>query len=178
MRPIAAELDEKEEYPWAVMKAMKDADLHGVWIPKEYGGHGAGIMNLCLVVEELSRACGGVGVAYAVNALGSLPMLLGGTDEQKQRWLPKIAKGDDLIAFCLSEKDAGSDAGSLTTSATKQTDGTYLINGDKKWTTNGGAANLYTVFTRTDPTKEGPRGLTAFIVEKGMEGFSIGKLRR
>ena len=174
VRPIAAKLDETEEYPWEILKRLKEANLHGVWIPKEYGGQGAGILNLCIVVEELSRACGGVGVAFAVNALGSLPILLGGTEEQKKKWLPRIASGDDLIAFCLSEKDAGSDAGSLQTRAAKQPDGTYVINGDKKWTTNGGAANIYTVFTRTDPTKEGPRGLSAFIVQKGEPGFTIG----
>jgi alkylation response protein AidB-like acyl-CoA dehydrogenase len=89
VRPIAAELDRTAEYPWPVVRALQEAGLMGVWIPKEYGGHGAGILNLCLVVEELSKACGGVGVVYAVNALGSFPMILGGTEEQKKKYLPE-----------------------------------------------------------------------------------------
>ena len=117
MRPPAAEYDRKQEYPWEVHNAIRDAHLSGVWIPKEYGGEGGGVLNLCLVVEQFSRACGGMGVGYAVNALGSFPILLNGTDEQKQRWLPSIASGEKLISFALSEKDAGSDAGSMTTKA-------------------------------------------------------------
>ena len=102
MRPVAAKYDVAQEYPWEVQKAIKKAGLSGVWIPKEYGGLGGGVLDLCLVVEEFSRACGGMGVGYAVNALGSFPILVGGTDEQKQRWLPGIAAGDALVAFGLS----------------------------------------------------------------------------
>lgn len=172
--PIASELDQTGEYPWAAIRALQEADLMGVWIPREYGGHGAGILNLCLVVEELSRVCGAVGVAYAVNALGSFPIILGGTEEQKNKYLPKIARGEKLIAFCLSEYGAGSDAGSLQTRAVRDGDA-YLITGDKKWTTNAGAADIYTVYASTDPDK-GTRGISAFVVEKGMEGFYIGKM--
>lgn len=171
--PIAEELDRTGEYPWPAIRALAEADLMGVWIPKEYGGHGAGVLNLCLVVEELSRVCGAVGVAYAVNALGSFPIILGGTEEQKMRYLPKIAKGEKLIAFCLSEYGAGSDAGSLKTRAIRDGDD-YIITGDKKWTTNADAADIYTVYATTDPDK-GTRGISAFIVEKGMDGFYIGK---
>jgi len=117
MRPKAAEYDQQAEYPWEVQKAIKEAGLSGVWIPKEYGGEGGGVMNLCLVVEQFSRACGGMGVGYAVNALGSFPILLGGTDEQKERWLNPIARGEKLISFGLSEKNAGSDAGGMETTA-------------------------------------------------------------
>ena len=175
VRPIAAEYDRKQEYPWVVLEALKKAELTGVWIPKEYGGHGAGLLNLCIVIEELSRACGGVGVAYAVNALGSFPILLGGTEEQKRRWLPPVARGEKLISFGLSERDAGSDAASLQCSARRDGD-FYVLNGHKKWTTNGGIADLYTVFCRTDPASKGPRGISAVVVEKPTEGFRIGKI--
>ncbi|HKV41139.1 MAG TPA: acyl-CoA dehydrogenase family protein [Blastocatellia bacterium] len=171
VRPVAAELDRTGDYPWSVIKALQDAGLMGVWIPKDYGG--AGVLNLCIVVEELSRACGGIGVTYAVNSLGSFPIILGGTEEQKKKYLPDIATGKKLIAYALSEKAAGSDAGSLKTKADK--DGAdYVISGDKKWTTNAGAANIFTVFATVNPDR-GTRGVTAFIVERDMPGFEIGK---
>ncbi|MFB3908557.1 MAG: acyl-CoA dehydrogenase family protein [Candidatus Eisenbacteria bacterium] len=175
VRPVAAEYDRKQEYPWEVLEALKRAELTGVWIPKEYGGHGAGLLNLCIVIEELSRACGGVGVAYAVNALGSFPILLGGTEEQKKRWLPGIASGEKLISFGLSERDAGSDAGSLQCSARREGE-EFVVNGHKKWNTNGGVASLYTVYCRTDPDSKGPRGISAIVVEKPTPGFRIGKV--
>jgi butyryl-CoA dehydrogenase len=173
VRPVAAELDRTREYPWSVVEALREADLMGLWIPEEYGGRGAGVLDLCLVVEELSRACGGVGVAYAVNALGSFPIIVGGTEEQKQKWLPQVASGEKLIAFGLSEKASGSDAGSLRTAAVREGDD-YVINGDKKWNTNGNAAGLYTVYASTRPDR-GHRGISSFMVEKGTPGFEIGK---
>ncbi|MFH1261831.1 MAG: acyl-CoA dehydrogenase family protein [Pseudomonadota bacterium] len=174
VRPLAAKYDNLQEYPWEIKKALAAAGLLGVWIPKEYGGSGGTVLDLCVCVEELSRACGGVGVMYAVNALGSFPIILSGTEEQKKKCLPAIAKGERLIAFCLSEKFAGSDAGSLRTPAVA--DGTdYVINGEKKWTTNAGAADLYTVFAVTDPTSKSRR-TSAFVVEKSNPGFSIGKI--
>ncbi len=108
IRPVAMDLDLDQTYPWEIIRELQKADLMGVWIPKEYGGGGGGVMNLCLVVEELSKACGGVGVGYAVNALGSFPIILGGSEEQKLKYLPQIAGGEKLIAFGLSETDAGS----------------------------------------------------------------------
>jgi len=173
VRPVAAELDRTGEYPWSVIEALRDAELMGIWIPKEYGGKGAGVLDLCVVVEELSRACGGVGVTYAVNALGSFPIIVGGTEEQKQQWLPPIASGDKLIAFGLSEKASGSDAGSLRTRAELDGD-KYVINGEKKWNTNGDAASFYTVYASTRPDR-GTRGVSAIMVEKGTPGFEIGK---
>lgn len=173
VRPIAAELDRTGEYPWSVIGALKESGLMGMWVPKEYGGAGAGLLNLCIVCEEMSRVCGGIGCTYVVNALGSFPIILGGTEEQKQKYLPEIASGRKLIAFCLSEKNAGSDAGSLQTRAEKDGD-TYIINGDKKWTTNGAAASLYTVFATVNPDR-GTRGVTAFIVERETAGFELGK---
>ena len=174
VRPLAAKYDRLQEYPWEIKDALAKAGLMGVWIPKEYGGAGGGVLDLCLCVEQLSRACGGVGVLYAVNALGSFPILLGGTDEQKQRWLPPIARGEKLISFGLSEKYAGSDAGSLYASAARDGDH-WVINGEKKWNTNGGAADFYTVFAVTDPSSKSRR-ISAIVVEKGTPGFRIGKV--
>jgi butyryl-CoA dehydrogenase len=174
VRPLAAKYDRLQEYPWEIKDAIAKAGLMGVWIPKEYGGAGAGVLDLCICVEELSRACGGVGVLFAVNALGSFPILLGGTEEQKQRWLPGVTRGEKLMAFGLSEKFAGSDAGSLYATAVKDGD-SYILNGEKKWNTNGGAADLYTVFAVTDPNSKSRR-ISAMVVEKGTPGFHIGKV--
>ncbi len=173
MRPVAAKYDEAQEYPWEVQKAIREAGLSGVWVPEEYGGMGGGVLDLCIVVEEFSRACGGMGVGFAVNALGSFPILVGGTDEQKERWLPGIAAGEKLIAFGLSEKDAGSDAGSMTTRAEKNGD-VYILNGDKKWNTGGAVASFNTIFAVTNPDR-GARGISAFIVEEGTPGYRVGK---
>jgi len=174
VRPNAAKYDKAQEYPWDIKDAIAKAGLLGVWIPKEYGGSGGGVLDLCLCVEELSRACGGVGVLYAVNALGTFPLLVGGTEEQKHRWLTPIAKGEKLISFGLSEKFAGSDAASLRATAIKQGDH-YVLNGEKKWNTNGGAADIYTVFCVTDPNSKSRR-TSALMLEKGMPGFRIGKV--
>jgi alkylation response protein AidB-like acyl-CoA dehydrogenase len=173
VRPVAAELDRTGEYGWDILEALKSAGLTGIWIPKEYGGDDAGVLNLCLIVEQLSRACGGVGVSYAVNALGSFPIILGGTDKQKEKYLPPIAAGESLIAFGLSEKASGSDAGSLRTTAIPDGDD-YILNGHKKWTTNGGMASVFTIYALTDPDR-GMRGISAFIVEKDTPGFTVGK---
>jgi butyryl-CoA dehydrogenase len=173
VRPVAAELDRSGEYGWSILEGLKEYGLTGLWIPKEYGGDGAGVLDLCLVVEQLSRACGGVGVAYAVNALGSFPIILGGTEEQKQKFLPGIAKGEALIAFGLSEKASGSDAGSLRTTAVRDGDH-WILNGEKKWTTNGGVAHLFTVFASTRPDR-GSRGISAFVLDRDTPGFRIGK---
>ncbi len=173
VRPVAAELDRTGEYGWEILEALKSYELTGAWIPREYGGKDAGVLNLCLIVEQLSRACGGVGVAFAVNALGSFPIIIGGTEEQKLKYLPPIAAGDSLIAFGLSEKPSGSDAGSLRTTAIKDGDD-YVINGQKKWNTNGGVASTFTVYALTDPDR-GMRGISAFIVEKDTPGFTVGK---
>jgi butyryl-CoA dehydrogenase len=173
VRPVAAELDRTGEYPWGVIKALQEVGLMGMWVPKDYGGAGAGLLNLCIVVEEISRACGGIGCTYVVNALGSFPIILGGTEEQKKRYLPDIAAGNKLIAFALSEKSAGSDAGSLKTRADREGD-EYVITGDKKWTTNGAAASIFTVFATVNPER-GTRGVSGFIVERGKSGFEMGR---
>jgi butyryl-CoA dehydrogenase len=173
MRPVAAQYDEAQEYPWEVQHAIRDAGLSGVWIPAEYGGMGGGVLDLCIVVEEFSRACGGMGVGFAVNALGSFPIIVGGTDEQKERWLPGIAAGKELVAFGLSEKEAGSDAGSMRTIAERDGDH-YVLRGEKKWNTGGAVASYNTIFAVTEPGR-GARGISAFVVEKDAPGYRVGK---
>lgn len=171
--PVRAELDETGEFPWEVMKILAQADMFRVFVPEEYGGLGTGALELCLVVEELSRICLGVSTTYAANALGTYPILLFGTDEQKKKYLPDIADGKRLVAFALTEPNAGSDAGGIQTTAAKDGDH-YVLNGRKQWITNGGEAEIYTVIALTDKAK-GARGASAFIVEKGTPGFSFGK---
>ncbi|MHC4953232.1 MAG: acyl-CoA dehydrogenase family protein [Planctomycetota bacterium] len=170
--PNAWKYDRLQEYPWDIKDAIAKAELMSVWIPEEYGGAGGGVLDLCLVVEELSRCCGGTGVLFAVNALGSFPILICGTDDQKQRYLPPIAAGKKLIAFGLSEKNAGSDAGGIACRA--EADGDHwVLNGNKKWNTNGPAADLNTVFAVTDPESKSRR-LSAFLLEKEMDGYAVG----
>ena len=171
--PVRAELDETGEFPLEVMKILAQADMFRVYVPEEYGGLGTGALELCLVVEELSRICLGVSTTYAANALGTYPILLFGTDEQKKKYLPDIADGKRLVAFALTEPNAGSDAGGIQTTAAKDGDH-YVLNGRKQWITNGGEAEIYTVIALTDKAK-GARGASAFIVEKGTPGFSFGK---
>ena len=171
--PIRAELDEKEEFPWSVMKVCADTGLFGVSIPPEFGGMGGGCFENCIVVEELSKACLGVSVSYAASLLGAYPILIGGSDEQKKKYLKEIASGKKLAAFALTEANAGSDAQGIRTEAKKVGD-EYILNGTKQWITNGGEAEIYTVVAMTDRSRGG-RGATAFIVENGTEGFSFGK---
>jgi butyryl-CoA dehydrogenase len=173
VRPVAAKYDQSEKFPWDVLKVIADSDLFGLFIPEEYGGMGASVMNLCLATEELSRACGGIAVCYAASALGTFPIVLFGNDEQKKKYLPDLAKGKTIAAFGLTEPEAGSDAGSIKTTARKEGDH-YILNGTKHFITNGAEAQVYTVVAMTDKTK-GARGASAFIVEKGTKGFTFGK---
>jgi butyryl-CoA dehydrogenase len=174
VRPGAKKYDKLQEYNWDAAKAVAEAGLFKTFVPKEYGGHGAGVLALAMVTEELAKADSGFGVAFAVNALGSFPLILGGTDEQKCRWLPQIAAGEKQVAFCLSEKFAGSDASGLAVTAVEDGDD-YIICGEKKWTTNGGVADVYSVFCVTDP-KSKSRRISAIIVEKGTPGFEVKKV--
>ncbi|MBM4128698.1 MAG: acyl-CoA dehydrogenase [Nitrospira sp.] len=171
--PVREELDEKEEFPWEIMRVLAQSDLFGLFIPEEYGGLGKGCLELCIAVEELSRACLGVSTTYAANALGTYPLLLYGSDEQKKKYLPDIAAGKRLVAFGLTEPNAGSDAAGIQTTA-KLDGNEYVLNGTKQWITNGGEAEIYTIIAMTDRTK-GARGASAFIVEKGTPGFHFGK---
>ncbi|MBA4348877.1 MAG: acyl-CoA dehydrogenase [Thermodesulfovibrio sp.] len=171
--PVRAELDETGEFPWKIMKVLAQSDMFGLFIPEEYGGLGKGCLELCIAVEELSRACLGVATSYAANALGTYPILLFGSDEQKKKYLPDISAGKRLVAFGLTEPNAGSDAGGIQTTA-KLEGSEYVLNGTKQWITNGGEAEIYTIIAITDRAK-GARGASAFIVEKGAPGFKFGK---
>jgi len=171
--PIAAELDESGEFPWDVVQTLAKADLFRVFVPTEYDGLGGGIFEMCLVVEELSRACGGIALSYAASGLGTIPIILFGSDEQKKKYLPRLAAGEILAAFGLTEPGAGSDAAGIKTTA-KADNGSYVINGTKQWITNGGEASIYTVIALTDPAR-GVRGSSAILVDKGTPGFDFGK---
>ncbi len=173
VKPVRAELDENEEFPHEIMEILAQSDLFGVYIPEDYGGYGGGVFEMCLVVEELSRICGGVSASYAGSALGTIPVMLYGSSEQKERYLPQLASGESLGAFAITEANAGSDAAAVQTSAAKDGD-SYILNGTKQWITNGGEADIYTIIASTNRSR-GARGLSAFIVEKGTEGFSFGK---
>ncbi|MFC1928020.1 acyl-CoA dehydrogenase family protein [Chloroflexota bacterium] len=171
--PVRAELDEKEEFPWDIIKDLADGDMFRIFIPEEYEGLGGGCLDFCLVVEELSRVCSGVAVSYAVTALGSFAVLEYGTEEQKRKYLPDIASGKRLAAFALTEPTAGSDASAIRTTAEKVSGG-YLLNGTKQFITNGGEADIYTIIALTDKAR-GARGASALLVEKDTPGFSFGK---
>ncbi len=171
--PVRAELDEQNKFPGEIMKHMAQADLFGIFIPEEYGGLGKKSLELCIAVEELSKACVGVSTSYAANALGTYPILLYGSDAQKKKYLPDIAAGKRYVAFGLTEANAGSDAGGIQTTA-KLDGNEYVLNGTKQWITNGGEAEIYTIIAITDKSK-GARGASAFIVEKGTPGFTFGK---
>jgi alkylation response protein AidB-like acyl-CoA dehydrogenase len=171
--PVRAELDEHNKFPSDIMKALAQADLLGIYIPEEYGGLGKKSLELYIAIEELSKACLGVSTSYAANALGTYPILLHGSDSQKKKYLPDIASGKKLVAFGLTEANAGSDASGVQTTA-RPDNNEYVLNGTKQWITNGGEAEVYTVIAITDKAK-GPRGASAFIVEKGTPGFTFGK---
>ncbi|MGB9761463.1 MAG: acyl-CoA dehydrogenase family protein [Caldimicrobium thiodismutans] len=171
--PFALEWDEKESFDNRPIRALADADLFGIIVPKEYGGLGMGVFEMCLAVEWLSYYCAGVSTTYAASFLGAYPIILFGNEKQKEKYLPDIARGKKLCAFALTEPQAGSDAFGIKTTARKEGD-YYVLNGVKQWITNGGLADINIVIALTDPAK-GPRGASAFIVEKGDPGFSAGK---
>ncbi len=171
--PVRAELDEKEEFPTEIIKVIAQSDLFAIFVPEEYGGLGKSATELCIAVEELSKACLGVSTSYAADALGTYPIILFGSEDQKNRYLPDIASGKRLVAFGLTEANAGSDAAGIQTTAIKDGDH-YILNGTKQWITNGGEAEIYTIIAMTDKAK-GARGATAFIVEKNTPGFTFGK---
>lgn len=171
--PVRAENDEKMIFPAEIIKEIGRSDLFRLFVPEQYGGMGTGIFEACLATEELSRGDLSVATSYAASALGFIPIIIMGSEEQKQKYLPVLASGEKLAAFGLTEAGAGSDVGAIRTSAVKDGD-FYILNGTKQWITNGGEADIYTVFAKTDPAK-GARGVSAFIVEKGTEGFSFGK---
>jgi alkylation response protein AidB-like acyl-CoA dehydrogenase len=173
MKPVREKYDEEGTFPWDIVKELADAGLCGAYIPEKYGGFGNGsIMNLVLATEELCKVDGGVALCLAATALGTLPIIIAGNEEQKQKYLPKIAAGT-VAAFGLTEPSAGSDATGMKTTAVKDGD-YYILNGTKCFITNAGDAEVYTVFAKTNPSR-GARGISAFILEKGWEGFTFGK---
>ncbi len=173
IEPIALEYDEGEIFPHEIVKILGSSDLYRVFIPEEYEGFGGGVFEMSLVVEELSKACGGIALAYAASGLGTIPIILFGSDEQKQKYLPQLASGEIIAGFALTEANAGSDASAIKTVAKKDGDD-YVLNGTKQWITNGGEASIYTVICMTDPSR-GARGSSAVLVEKGTPGFDFGK---
>jgi len=173
IRPVRAELDATEQFPWEIMKTLARADLFGLYIPEEYGGMGGGIFDNCLAVEMIGQACIGIATSFAASGLGAYPILLYGSEELKHKYLPQIASGKKLAAFGLTEPGAGSDVSGIKTTAVR--DGNhYIINGSKQWITNGGEAEIYSILAITDRTK-GPRGASFFVVEKEDPGFLFGK---
>ncbi len=174
--PRAAEVDETAEFPWDVYDALVKADLHAVHIPEEYGGAGADALATVLVIEEIARVCATSSLIPAVNKLATMPLLLVGSEELKQRYLPQVAAGDALCSYALSEPEAGSDVGAMRTRARRDGDA-WVLDGAKRWITNAGLARYYTVMAVTDPDA-GADGVSAFVVEDGDEGFSVGAAER
>jgi alkylation response protein AidB-like acyl-CoA dehydrogenase len=173
IRPVAAQYDQSAEFPWEIMEILAGMDFFRIYIDPEYGGLGLGAMGLVVVTEELSRACGGIALGFAATALGTMPILFSGSEEQKKKYLPDLAAGRKLAAFGLTEPEAGSDVTNMKTTAKLDGDH-YVLNGVKHFITNGGVAKIYTIIASTNPVK-GSRGASAFIVEEGTPGFSYGK---
>ncbi|PYM17584.1 MAG: acyl-CoA dehydrogenase, partial [Candidatus Rokuibacteriota bacterium] len=174
--PHAAHYDETETYPEESIKAIVEAGLYAIWVPEAYGGNDLGCLALSLVTEEIAWACAASATQYLDQPLGGLPIVLAGTEAQKKKYLPRLAAGDMLAAYSLSEPGAGSDAAGLKTTAVRRGDH-YVLNGSKQWCTNGDHADVITVFATVDPAKRA-RGVTAFLVEKGTPGFEVGKKER
>ncbi|GAA0533139.1 acyl-CoA dehydrogenase [Paractinoplanes ferrugineus] len=170
--PHAAEADETGEFPKASYDALRSSDFHAPHIPVEYGGAGADALATAIVIEEVARACASSSLIPAVNKLGTMPLILSGSASLKERYLPKVASGEAMFSYCLSEPEAGSDAASMTTRAVRDGD-FWVLNGVKRWITNAGVSEFYTVFAVTDPSARS-RGISAFVVEKSDEGVSFG----
>lgn len=172
--PRAAEIDHNGTFPWDMKELLAQQDILGMPFPAEYGGIGASELAVVMAIEELSRCCATTGLLLAVQQLGSLPILLFGNEQQKQKYFPRLATGEWLAAFGLTEAGSGSDAAAMTTTAVRKGD-TYILNGSKRFITNGGLAQVNSVFAHTDASK-GTRGISAFIVEKDFPGFSVGRI--
>ncbi|MFI6700272.1 acyl-CoA dehydrogenase [Streptomyces sp. NPDC050509] len=170
--PFAAAVDEEARFPQEALDALVASDLHAVHVPEEYGGAGADALATVIVIEEVARVCASSSLIPAVNKLGSLPVILSGSEELKKKYLRPLAQGDAMFSYCLSEPDAGSDAGGMKTRAVRDGDH-YVLNGVKRWITNAGVSDYYTVMAVTDPEKR-TKGISAFVVEKDDEGVSFG----
>jgi alkylation response protein AidB-like acyl-CoA dehydrogenase len=174
--PRAAEIDATGEFPWDVFEELKRNDLLAIHIPEAYGGPGADAISSAILIEEVARACAASSLIPAVNKLGTQGMLLSGGEDIKHKYLPKVASGEGMISYALSEPEAGSDAAGMKTRAVRDGD-TYVLNGSKRWITNAGVSSYYTVMAVTDP-EAGANGISAFVVEKDDPGFSVGKLEK
>ncbi|MEI5099552.1 acyl-CoA dehydrogenase [Streptomyces sp. PmtG] len=172
IEPFAAAVDEEARFPQEALDALVASDLHAVHVPESYGGAGADALATVIVIEEVARVCASSSLIPAVNKLGSLPVILSGSEELKKKYLSPLAKGDAMFSYCLSEPDAGSDAAGMKTKAVRDGDH-YVLNGVKRWITNAGVSEYYTVMAVTDPEKRS-RGISAFVVEKSDEGVSFG----
>ena len=169
--PHAQAVDEDHRFPQEAKVALIKNGLYAAHVPTEFGGDGADALATVLIIEEVARACGSSSLIPAVNKLGSMPLILGGNEEQKKRWLPRLVKGEGF-SYCLSESEAGSDASAMRTKVERTGDG-WVLNGSKKWITNAGESELYSVVAQSDPSL-GTKGITAFIVEKSDPGVSFG----
>jgi alkylation response protein AidB-like acyl-CoA dehydrogenase len=169
--PHAQAVDEEHRFPVEAKNALTKNGLFAAHVPTEYGGDGADALATVLIIEEVARVCGSSSLIPAVNKLGSVPLLLGGNEDQKKRWLPQLVKGSGF-SYCLSESEAGSDAAALRTKVERSADG-WVLNGSKKWITNAGESDFYSVIAQGDPSL-GTKGITAFIVEKSDPGVSFG----
>ena len=170
--PHAAEVDEASRFPAEALKALVKADLHALHVPEEFGGAQADALAVCIVIEEVARVCASSSLIPAVNKLGSMPVLLAGTKEQQAQWFPGLAKGDYMFSYALSEPEAGSDTASMKTKAVRDGD-SWILNGAKRWITNAGESEVYTVFANANP-ELGGKGVTAFVVTKSDPGVSFG----
>src|SRR4051794_37563027 len=170
--PYAAAVDEEPRYPEEAAAALLAADFHAPHVPEQYGGAGADALATVIVIEEVARACMSSSLIPAVNKLGSLPVQIAGSEDLKNTYLTRLARGEGGFSYCLSEPDAGSDAGGMTTRAVRDGDH-WVLNGVKRWITNAGVSEYYTVIAVTDPEMRS-RGMTAFVVEKSDEGVSFG----
>jgi alkylation response protein AidB-like acyl-CoA dehydrogenase len=175
--PRAAAIDESGEFPYDVLDALVRNDVHAIHVPEEYGGAGGDALAVCIVIEEIARVCVSSSLIPSVNKLGSMPLLVAGSEEIKQAYLPRLARGEGMFSYGLSEPEAGSDAGSMRTRAVRDGDH-WVINGSKRWITNAGVSKVYTVMAVDDPDKGSRGGITAFVLEDGDEGFTYGAHER
>src|ERR1700730_15969734 len=174
--PRAAEGDETGEVPWDVHEALAKADLTAVHIPEAYGGAGADALATVIVIEEVARACASSSLIPAVNKLGTVPILLSGSEALKRRYLSPVARGEAMFSYALAEPEAGSDAAAMKTRAVRDGD-SWVLNGTKMWITNAGVSEFYTVMAVTDPSR-GAKGISAFVVDRSDAGVSFGAKER
>jgi alkylation response protein AidB-like acyl-CoA dehydrogenase len=172
--PRAAAIDKRAEFPWDVVELFREHDLFGVMFDEEHGGAGASALMTLVAIEEVSKVCATSGLILAVQELGSLGIKLAGSEQQKQRFLPRLASGEWLAAYALTEPSSGSDSAAMRSEARRDGD-SYVIDGSKRFITNAGVASLYVVFAKTDPSA-GHDGISAFVVEADAPGFEVGRI--